>query len=239
VALGKTPVVVKDSPGFVVNRVLMPYLNEAVLLVAEGVAAERIDREMRRFGMPMGPLELLDQVGLDVAAHVARSVRPALGDRFAPNPAFEQMCQKGWLGVKSGTGFYRHQGKKKRVHLPALALLRGEPTGPPPELASREARARMVGLMINEAAACLGEGLAENADTIDLALVFGTGWAPHRGGPLRYADDWGISSVVGELEDLARRLGPRFEPCPELRRRAESGEPFYKPAPAVVELGNA
>src|SRR5262249_8989293 len=130
VDLGKTPVVVKDSPGFVVNRILMPYLNEAVVLVAEGMPVERVDQAMRRFGMPMGPLELLDQVGLDVAAHIARAMEPAFGDRFAPNPAFARMKEKGWLGQKSGTGFYRHRGKKKKVNPEIPALLRG---AAPPE----------------------------------------------------------------------------------------------------------
>jgi 3-hydroxyacyl-CoA dehydrogenase/enoyl-CoA hydratase/3-hydroxybutyryl-CoA epimerase len=109
--LGKTPVLVKDSPGFVVNRILMPYLNEAVLLVAEGMKVEEVDRVMKRFGMPMGPLELLDQIGLDIAAHVAQSMRPVLGGRFEPNEAFERMRAKGWLGHKSGRGFYIHSGQ--------------------------------------------------------------------------------------------------------------------------------
>src|SRR5262249_29301701 len=105
-ALGKTPVVVKDSPGFLVNRILVPYLNEAVLLVSEGMKIGHVDQMMRRFGMPMGPLELLDQIGMDVAAHVARSVAPVFGNRLPPSPAFERMARHGWLGQKNGTGFY-------------------------------------------------------------------------------------------------------------------------------------
>jgi 3-hydroxyacyl-CoA dehydrogenase/enoyl-CoA hydratase/3-hydroxybutyryl-CoA epimerase len=239
-ALGKTPVVVCDSPGFVVNRILMPYLNEAVLVLAEGMPVERIDEAMRRFGMPMGPLELLDQVGLDVAAHIAQSLRPAFGARFAPNAVFAQMVEHGWLGQKSGAGFYQYQGKAKKVQAAAVALIQGGSgtqaaallTALPPDVQAREARERMVGLMVNEAAACLAEGLAADAATIDLAMLLGTGWAPHRGGPLRYADDRGVAEVVRVLAELAQRLGPRFEPCAELRRRAESGEPFYA-APLV------
>jgi 3-hydroxyacyl-CoA dehydrogenase/enoyl-CoA hydratase/3-hydroxybutyryl-CoA epimerase len=228
IVLGKTPVVVQDSPGFVVNRVLMPYLNEAVLLVAEGMDVEEVDRVMVRFGMPMGPLELLDQVGLDVAAHIARSVRPAFGDRFAPNPAFEQMAERGWLGQKSKWGFYRYHGKSRTVNEAAVVLLReSAPAGPAVEPAS--ARDRMVLSMVNEAAACLGEGLADGAEAIDLAIVLGTGWAPHRGGPLHYADDRGPGDVARTLAGLAQRLGPRFEPCPELRRRADTGQPFCRP----------
>src|SRR5207302_1439706 len=106
--------------------------------------------------------------------------------------------------------------------------------GPHPADAKQQAQARMVLLMVNEAAACLAEGLAATADGIDLAMVLGTGWAPHRGGPLRYADDRGAGEVVRSLEDLARRVGPRFEPCAEMRRRAQTGEPFYGPPGLTV-----
>jgi 3-hydroxyacyl-CoA dehydrogenase / enoyl-CoA hydratase / 3-hydroxybutyryl-CoA epimerase len=228
-AVGKTPVIVGDSPGFVVNRILMPYLNEAGMLVAEGMPIEKIDQVMRRFGMPMGPLELLDQVGLDIAAHVAKSIGPAFGERLKPHPALERMCQAGWLGQKSGLGFYRYPGKKKTVHAEALAKLRqelsSEPEASPPDF--DEARERMVCLMVNEAAACLSEGLAQSADVIDLAMVLGTGWAPHRGGPLRYADNRGAADIVKTLDALSEKIGARFEPCDELRRRAESRELFY------------
>jgi 3-hydroxyacyl-CoA dehydrogenase/enoyl-CoA hydratase/3-hydroxybutyryl-CoA epimerase len=243
-AVGKTPVVVGDSPGFIVNRILMPYLNVACMLVAEGMPVDKIDLVMRRFGMQMGPLELLDLVGLDVAAHIAKSVAPAFGDRLKPHPALELMCKAGWLGQKSGLGFYRHTGKNKTVHAEALAKLReGEaPAEPFKSMVRREphspgdtpaadqlhdARERMVCLMVNEAAACLAEGLVDSADVIDLAMVLGTGWAPHRGGPLRYADDRGPGEIVRTLETLTKKTGSRFEPCAELRRRAETGELFY------------
>jgi 3-hydroxyacyl-CoA dehydrogenase / enoyl-CoA hydratase / 3-hydroxybutyryl-CoA epimerase len=238
-AVGKTPVLVGDAPGFLVNRILMPYLNEAGMLVAEGMPVEKVDLTMRRFGMPMGPLELLDQVGLDVAAHIAKSVGPAFGDRLKPHPALELMCQSGWLGQKSGMGFYRYQGKKKTVNTEALAKLRADVSGQGQQTESmkndkltadqmHDARERMVCLMVNEAAACLSEGLAQSADVIDLAMVLGTGWAPHRGGPLRYADDRGADDVVKTLETLSKNVGQRFEPCAELRRRASSTELFYQ-----------
>jgi 3-hydroxyacyl-CoA dehydrogenase/enoyl-CoA hydratase/3-hydroxybutyryl-CoA epimerase len=229
VQLGKTPLLVKDSPGFVVNRVLMPYLNEAVVLVAEGMKVQEIDRTMRRFGMPMGPLELLDQIGLDVAAHVARSMQPVLAGRFEPNAAFERMRSEGWLGQKASRGFYVHKGKRPRVNAQAESLLRGEGGASqalPPAARLREARERMVLLTVNEAALACAEGLAATAGVIDLAMVLGTGWAPHRGGPLRYADDRGLADVARALADLAARHGQRFEPCPELKRRAEAGERF-------------
>jgi 3-hydroxyacyl-CoA dehydrogenase/enoyl-CoA hydratase/3-hydroxybutyryl-CoA epimerase len=229
IALGKTPVVVRDSPGFVVNRVLMPYLNEAVLLVGEGLRIVSVDATMRRFGMPMGPLELLDQIGLDVAAHVAEAMRPVLEGRFEPTDAFEKMRANGWLGQKNGRGFYAHSKKSATPNALAENLLRASAgadaisraLGPEARLA--EARERMVLLMVNEAALALSEGLAENAEAIDLALMLGTGWAPHRGGPLRYADERGLSAVVEALTGLAARRGKRFAPCAELKARAAEG----------------
>jgi 3-hydroxyacyl-CoA dehydrogenase/enoyl-CoA hydratase/3-hydroxybutyryl-CoA epimerase len=227
VELGKTPVSVTDSQGFAVNRILMPYVNEALVLLAEGMSPDRIDRVMRRFGMPLGPLEMLDRSGLDVIARMARVMRSQLGNRFAPNPVFDRMCERGWLGRKTGVGFYRYRGDSARPNRRLREVL---PEAPRPAVAAgerdRDARDRMVLLMVNEAASCLGRGVAADAETIDLAMVLGTGWAPHRGGPLRYADDEGLAAVVPALAKLARRLGPRFEPCPELRRRAVSGEAF-------------
>jgi 3-hydroxyacyl-CoA dehydrogenase/enoyl-CoA hydratase/3-hydroxybutyryl-CoA epimerase len=238
IALGKTPVQVKDSPGFIVNRVLMPYLNEAVILVAEGPGIAAIDGVMRRFGMPLGPLELLDQVGLDVAAHVAASMAPLLAGRFEPNDAFERLRTNGWLGVKSGRGFYLHRGKKATVNALAENLLRSGKETPvlaalSPQARLAEARERMVLLMVNEAALALAEGLAADAEAIDLAMVLGSGWAPHRGGPLHLADDRGLAEAVRALEGLAARHGRRFEPCAELKRRAAAGERFIRALPGA------
>ncbi len=228
--LGKVPVRVGDGPGFVVNRVLMPYLDEAVRLVGEGLPIAEIDALMRRFGMPMGPLALLDQIGLDVAAHVARLVRMQLGRPAEEGGAFERMREKGWLGEKAKLGFYRH-GAKSTPHREAQELMKQSYSGSSPSLklpkAARlaEARERLVLPMVNEAAAALADGLADAA-TIDVAMVFGTGWAPHRGGPLSYAGSRGVGDVARSLEQLASRHGPRFAPCAELSRRAATDAPF-------------
>jgi 3-hydroxyacyl-CoA dehydrogenase/enoyl-CoA hydratase/3-hydroxybutyryl-CoA epimerase len=243
--LGKMPVVVKDSPAFVVNRILMPYLNEATIQAQ--LPAHLVDRSMKRFGMPMGPLELLDQIGLDVAAHVEKSMRPYFGKRFPENHVFEQMCQRGWLGQKSGAGFYKYGRGKPRTNQHAQTRFNGRTIDLSPEAASmryrvteeslRQGRDCLVLVMLNEAAACLGEGLVATADQIDLAMVFGTGWAPHRGGPLHYADTLGIPTVVSRLNELARVHGLRFEPCAELCHRAETGEPFYPLAEVCAPVG--
>jgi 3-hydroxyacyl-CoA dehydrogenase len=229
VDLGKTPVLVGDRPGFVVNRVLMPYLNEALVLVGEGLKVKDVDRVMKRFGMPMGPLELLDQVGLDVAAHVGKLVREQLGESHEPHPGFAAMQKAGWLGQKNGVGFYVYKGKSPEVNPKAEELVRSLASAPqtalPVTVRLAEARERLVLPMVNESAVVLSEGLADAA-TIDLAMVFGTGWAPHRGGPLRYADERGLADVVRVLEGLARRLGPRFAPCAELKRRTEMMQAF-------------
>jgi 3-hydroxyacyl-CoA dehydrogenase/enoyl-CoA hydratase/3-hydroxybutyryl-CoA epimerase len=227
IGLGKTPALVRDAPGFLVNRILMPYLNEAVLLVSEGMRPQLVDEAMRRFGMPVGPLELLDQIGLDIAASVAAGLGPALTARFGENPAFTLMKQNGWLGQKAGQGFYRYRGRRRKVNETAVTVLRGHShvaapyqmdAAPPAEMMA-VGRERMVLLMVNEAAACLKEGLASSADAIDLAMVLGSGWAPHRGGPLRYADDRGRTDVVKALAELGRQYGARFEPCEALRRQ--------------------
>jgi 3-hydroxyacyl-CoA dehydrogenase/enoyl-CoA hydratase/3-hydroxybutyryl-CoA epimerase len=226
VDLGKTPVTVGDSQGFVVNRILMPYVNEALLLLGEGLPVKRIDAVMRRFGMPLGPLELLDRGGIDVVAKMAEAMKSQMGERFAPNPIFDRMCEHGWLGTKSGIGFYQYRGKSARPNPklhevePGVQRTFGQ--------VEREARDRMVLLMINEAVSCLARGLVERPELIDLAMVLGTGWAPHRGGPLRYADEIGVANVVAKMEEFHRRFGPRFEPHPELKRRASAGV-FLRP----------
>ncbi len=213
IALGKTPVVVRDSPGFVVNRILTPYLAEATLLIAEGMKITEIDHVMKRFGMPMGPLELLDQIGLDVAAHVAQSMAPLLAERFGDNTTFEKMRVNGWLGQKSGRGFYTHRGRARTPNHLAENLLRVEAAGEgaavsqgmPPEVRAEEARDRLVLLMVNEAVMVLGEALAQSAAMIDLAMVLGVGWAPHRGGAVAaHADEEGRLACRPVVECCSR-----------------------------------
>jgi 3-hydroxyacyl-CoA dehydrogenase/enoyl-CoA hydratase/3-hydroxybutyryl-CoA epimerase len=175
-SLGKTPVVVKDSPGFLVNRILMPYLIEAGRLAESGVPVATIDGAMLDFGMPMGPLRLLDEIGLDVANHVAGTMVNAFGDRFEPPLLLADLVRAGHLGKKSGRGFYLHA--RGRAVPDTFAK---PPRGLPDKTAIA---ARLNDLMVDESKRCLDEGLIRDADTIDLAMILGTGYAPFRGGPL-------------------------------------------------------
>ncbi|MEJ5276205.1 MAG: 3-hydroxyacyl-CoA dehydrogenase NAD-binding domain-containing protein [Thermogemmata sp.] len=232
--VGKVPVVVNDSPGFVVNRILFPYLDEAVRLLREGIAAEAIDRAAVRFGMPMGPLELLDQIGVDIAADVSRTFA-ALAAEPSPTPEyFAAMVADGALGKKSGRGFYRYDGEKKKGVSPWGQVRGGEAVASVSdeevENGLSELQQRLIYPMINEAARCLESGVAEEAWIIDLAMVLGTGFAPFRGGPLHTADALGIPRVVRELDVLQRRFGPRFTPAALLRMLASEERDFYPAA---------
>jgi 3-hydroxyacyl-CoA dehydrogenase/enoyl-CoA hydratase/3-hydroxybutyryl-CoA epimerase len=178
--LGKTPVLVNDRPGFLVNRVLLPYLVEAGLMFQDGGDPEEIDKAMLDFGMPMGPLRLIDEVGLDVALHVARTLAEAFPDRMTVPAILEAMVENKLLGKKAGAGFYRYHGKHVSPNPDALALRPGQSFalyGLPKRLADK---------MSEEAALCLEEGIAASADDIDLAMILGTGYPPFRGGPLQH-----------------------------------------------------
>ncbi|RMF76837.1 MAG: fatty oxidation complex subunit alpha [Acidobacteria bacterium] len=232
--IGKLPVVVRDSPGFVVNRVLTPYLVEAGRLFAEGVDVEAIDRAMKAFGMPMGPLRLIDEVGGDVAVHVARYQAQHFPDRVELPPMLETMVERGLLGRKAGRGFYVYPKKGRPTPNPEVRALAGGGSGERPS--RQELQDRMALAMVNESARCLEERLVEAPEDIDFAMIMGTGFAPFRGGPLRWADSLGAGEVVRRLEELAQRHGPRFAPAELLVRMARENATFYKddlPAPAT------
>jgi len=222
--LKKTPVVVNDGPGFLVNRILMAYLNEALFLLKEGTPIEAVDRAMQRFGMPLGPFELLDQVGIDVAHKVSLILGEAFGDRVRPPRILDGATSQHRLGKKSGRGFYRWNGERRGRPDPTVYALvndRGGRVAP-----EGEAMDRMVLPMINEAALCLLEGIARTPADVDLAMVLGTGFPPFRGGLLRYADTLGLVEVVQRMDRLSTLLDPRFRPVPLLRDLARSGRTF-------------
>lgn len=218
-ALGKLPVIVNDSPGFLVNRILVPALVEAVNLVAAGHSPAAIDRALLDFGMPMGPLRLADEVGLDVALHVATDLAARLPHLPAPDPLLARLVKAGHLGKKSGRGFYDH-----RTHKPADL---GIPSVAP--LPAADYRDRIVLVQLNEAARCLAEVVVASAEDVDLGMILGTGWAPFRGGPLRHADTLGIAAIVARLDALARDTAPHFAPCDRLRDMARDHRTFYAP----------
>ena len=221
-ACGKTPVVVNDAPGFVVNRVLFPYLYESMLAVGEGGDAHEIDSAVRAAGMPMGPLELIDTIGLDVTLSICEAMRPRLAPRVDVPPGLREVVVAGHLGRKSGTGFFRYEGGKRAA--PAeevIAMFRDGPSG---GLAAGGLPERVILPMINEAARVVEEGVVDSTDAIDLATLLGLGVAPFRGGVARYVDDEGAEEIVRELELLSERYGERFEPAPLLLRAAEEGK---------------
>ena len=220
--VGKVPVVVRDNPGFVVNRILMPYLVEAVRLFDVGASAHDIDEAMLDFGMPMGPLRLLDEVGLDVAAHVVSTLAAKFGERVTAPALIEKMIGAGMLGKKAGRGFYDYTHDKPNHELDVMRSVHRHA-----HFTHDELTRRMSLLMINEAARCVEEKVASIAD-IDLAMVLGTGFAPFHGGPLRYADTLGIPNVVAEMEKLAT-TEPRFTPCKLLKQMAEGNGLFFPP----------
>jgi len=226
-AIGKLPVLVKDSPGFLVNRILLPYMVESVRLFNEGVDVTRLDRLMLDFGMPMGPLRLTDEVGLDVAQHVAADLQNRLAKPVPINDTLVKMIEKGWLGKKSGTGFYVFPKEKGAKELPngQLAFLQTNGKGRAQDDATL--RDRMVLVMVNEAARCLEEGVVAAPEDVDFGMIFGTGWAPFRGGPLRYADARGVADVVAALQKLQTDVAPYFEPCAKLVNMAQSQARFY------------
>jgi 3-hydroxyacyl-CoA dehydrogenase/enoyl-CoA hydratase/3-hydroxybutyryl-CoA epimerase len=219
--IGKLPVIVKDSPGFIVNRILMPYLVEAVRLFDVGASAHDIDEAMLDFGMPMGPLRLLDEVGIDVAAHVVTTLVKQFGDRVAGPQLIEKMIAANMLGKKTGRGFYDHAHDKPNHDLDVMRSVHRHAHFTHDELAQR-----MSLLMVNEAARCVEEHIAAGPAVIDLAMVFGSGFAPFRGGPLRHANSLGVANVVSALERFAATES-RFAPCALLKEMAAAKTLFY------------
>lgn len=194
--IGKLPLPCASSPGFLVNRILAPYMNEAMHLHEEGVALELIDEAARAFGMPMGPVELADTVGLDVGLHVAEILGEAF-DRPVPE-SLRGKVDAGELGRKSGQGFYTWRDGKAQ---------KGDVAG---KQAPEDLEDRLILPMLNEAVACLAEGVVDDEDLLDAGVIFGTGFAPFRGGPLHHARSRGLDTVQARLEALAERHGERF-----------------------------
>jgi len=229
--MGKTPVVVRDAPGFLVNRILAPYLSEAVRLLEEGCRIEDVDGALAAFGMPVGPLALLDDVGIDVAAKGGQTMAAAFPERLPLSARFDAFTAERRLGRKTGKGFYRYRGTRREKPDPAAYALAGTRPAAKSSLPPDVIEARLLMPMINEAAFCLEDRIVDSAAKLDLAMIFGTGFPPFRGGLLQYADDLGADRIVNRLEDLAERLGPRFSPAPLLVEMARDGRSFHGAEP--------
>ncbi|MCP4853508.1 MAG: hypothetical protein GY903_03335 [Fuerstiella sp.] len=222
--LGKMPIVVADKEGFIVNRILLPYMNEAAYLFQEGIQPKRLDGIATGFGMPMGPLELADEVGIDIGYHVAKILEGAYGERMKVAAILKDVYDAGILGKKSGNGFYVHKGKQKVVNSKVLRM-RPDATF---TLSDDAAQKRLIYIMINEASRCLEEGVVDSADTVDVGMIYGTGFPPFRGGLLKYADSIGAKNILADLKQFQARFDQqRFEPSQLLQTMAELGTNFY------------
>jgi 3-hydroxyacyl-CoA dehydrogenase/enoyl-CoA hydratase/3-hydroxybutyryl-CoA epimerase len=229
--LGKVPVVVGDGPGFVVNRILGPYLNEAGYLLGDGATIDRVDKVAKAFGMPMGPLRLIDEVGIDVSRHAGASLHKELGERLAPSPVLIALGNTERLGRKGGLGFYVYEdGEEKRVderlyHELASVIPQAR------NVSDKEIVDRLLFSMINEAARVLEERIVAGSGSLDLAMIMGTGFPPFRGGLLAHADSLGTANVLRGLDDLQRRHGERFAAAPLITELAASNRRFYEAFP--------
>jgi 3-hydroxyacyl-CoA dehydrogenase/enoyl-CoA hydratase/3-hydroxybutyryl-CoA epimerase len=242
--IGKVPVVVRDSPGFLVNRVLFPYLLDAAELYESGVDAERIDRTLVEWGMPMGPLRLIDEIGVDITIDIGNTLEKAYGRRDHVSAILLWLRDQQMLGRKTGAGFYKYEGRKQSPNDSLVKWrsgLHGDPEGAegpniPPD-SHRDPRSRLneevlthrlIFLMVNEAARCIEERVVDSPEDADYGMILGTGFAPFRGGPLRFAEHFGLKKAVEELERLAQ-TEEKFAPCEILKKHARDGTNFYEP----------
>jgi 3-hydroxyacyl-CoA dehydrogenase / enoyl-CoA hydratase / 3-hydroxybutyryl-CoA epimerase len=221
--IAKLPVIVRDSPGFLVNRVLFPYLLEAAELFENGASGEEIDDALLQWGMPMGPLRLIDEIGVDITVDIASTLEKAYGKRNRAPKILREMQSAKMLGRKSGAGFYKYEGKSQTPNA-EIEKWRGQPVaevGDPGSVANR-----LMFLMVNEAARCLEENVVASPEDADYGMILGTGFPAWRGGPLRFAENFGIKKLVEEMEKLAR-TNEKYAPCKLLRKHAQEGTRFY------------
>ncbi|WP_462147628.1 fatty acid oxidation complex subunit alpha FadJ [Pseudoalteromonas gelatinilytica] len=232
---GKTPIVVKDMAGFYVNRILAPYVNEAANLLLAGEPIEKIDQALVEFGFPVGPLALLDEVGIDIGSKIAPILEKELGERFKAPDAFNRLIDSKRLGRKTGRGFYLYDKKDKKVDESVYELLGVTPS---PRLNKSEIAKRCVAQMLNEAVRCLDDGIIASPRDGDIGAIFGIGFPPFLGGPFSYMDKLGAAQVSSEMATFAN-YNPIFTPCDTLKAMAEKGDRFYQAEseePAVAEI---
>jgi len=226
---------VKDGPGFYTTRILTPMLGEAFALMLEGVDFERLDKVMKKFGFPVGPVTLADEVGIDVGNHVSSSLGKAFPDRMGPGTAdtrpMNELVEKGLLGRKSGKGFYIYEGKGKKetrkVNPLAVEIMKKYAKSPSSSISDEDIQLRMASRFVNEAVYCLQENILENPVDGDMGAVFGLGFPPFLGGPFRYADNYG-SKLVSAMEKYAGRYGKHFAPAKLLVDNVRNNTRFHK-----------
>lgn len=228
--LGKTPIIVNDSPGFYANRILTPYMAEAALLLDEGARMEDIDRAMTAWGYPVGPVTLYDEVGLDVASKAGRIMAEAFADRMKPSDIVDKLVADGRLGRKNGRGFYRYEEGERKGPDESVYPLIGNP--PRREIPAAEIQERLSLVMVNEAVRTLEEGVLRSARDGDVGAILGIGFPPFRGGPFWYVDQTGADRVLARLRALEKQHGPRFAPAALLVEKAEGGGRFFDAADA-------
>src|SRR6476469_5551467 len=245
--IAKLPVTVRDSPGFLVNRVLFPYLLEAAELFENGTSAQEMDDSLSQWGMPMGPLRLIDEIGVDITVDIANTLETAYGKRDRASKILREMQSAKLLGRKSGAGFYKYEGKSQTPNA-EIEKWRGANSAIPsevegsrdgslkvtrrdPSTALRSGRDdvanRLMFLMVNESARCLEEKVIVSPEDADFGMILGTGFPAWRGGPLRFAESFGIKRLVEEMEKLAR-TNEKYVPCTLLREHAQNGTKFYE-----------
>jgi 3-hydroxyacyl-CoA dehydrogenase / enoyl-CoA hydratase / 3-hydroxybutyryl-CoA epimerase len=238
--IGKVPVIVRDSPGFLVNRVLFPYLLDAAELFESGVDAERVDGALVEWGMPMGPLRLIDEIGVDITIDIGNTLEKAYGKRDHVAGVLRWLRDQQMLGRKTGAGFYKYEGKSQTPNDSLVEWRRssvvaggsdpgrGEgSTKSQPAATAEDLTYRLVFLMVNEAARCVEQGVVDSPADADYGMILGTGFAPFRGGPLRFAEHFGLKKLVEDLERLAR-TEEKFIPSEILKKHARDGTKFYE-----------
>ena len=241
--IGKLPVVVRDSPGFLVNRLLFPYLLDAAELFERGLEASKVDSALAQWGMPMGPLRLIDEIGVDISVDIGNTLERAYGKRDHVSAVLLWLLDQQMLGRKTGAGFYKYEGKTHKpneslAHWRSAHVVAGGDPGKDEGSATTQAASpkhataddlthRLILLMVNEAARCVEEEVVDSPEDVDYGMILGTGFAPFRGGPLRYAEHFGLNKVVQELERLGQSE-EKFLPCEILKKHARDGTKFYE-----------
>jgi 3-hydroxyacyl-CoA dehydrogenase len=236
-------VIVRDSPGFLVNRVLFPYLLDAAELFESGLEAGKIDNALTQWGMPMGPLRLIDEIGVDITVDIGNTLEKAYGPRDHVPTVLLWLREQQMLGRKTGIGVYKYEGKTQTPSdsfIQWRRALHGEPEGAegpniPPDrhrdprlqLNEEELTHRLIFLMVNEAARCVEEKVVDSPEDADYGMILGTGFAPFRGGPLRFAEHFGLGKIVEEMGRLAQNE-KKFLPCEILEKHVRDGTKFYE-----------